>query len=175
MFERSNRIAKVRASVVSRPALARVARAIGVGPGDEVITTPHTFIASVSAVDYCGATPVFVDIDPVSFTIDPAAIEAAITERTKAILPVHLYGQMADMDPIVEIAARHGIDVVEDAIHAGPAGQPDLDLLTAPKHADPHFALLRMAPQDLVDAALHDQDVVLPQGDPPQRLADPAG
>lgn len=92
--------------------------AAGVGPGDEVITTPHTFIASVSAIDYCGATPVFVDIDPVSFTIDPAGIEAAITDRTKAILPVHLYGQMADMDPIVEIADRHGIAVVEDAAQA---------------------------------------------------------
>jgi dTDP-4-amino-4,6-dideoxygalactose transaminase len=92
--------------------------AAGVGPGDEVITTPHTFIASVSAVDYCGATPVFVDIDPVSFTLDPALVEAAVTERTKAILTVHLYGQMADMDPIVEIAQRHEIVVIEDAAQA---------------------------------------------------------
>jgi len=92
--------------------------AAGVGRGDEVITTPHTFIASVSAIDYCGATPVFVDIDPVSFTIDAEAIEGAITERTKAILPVHLYGQMADMDPIMEIANRHGVAVIEDAAQA---------------------------------------------------------
>lgn len=92
--------------------------AAGVGPGDEVITTPHTFIASVAAIDYCGATPVFVDIDPVSFTIDPVAIEAVIGERTKAVLPVHLYGQMADMEPIIEIAARHGLVVIEDAAQA---------------------------------------------------------
>jgi dTDP-4-amino-4,6-dideoxygalactose transaminase len=92
--------------------------AAGVGRGDEVITTPFTFIATVSAIDYTGATPVFVDIDPASFTIDPAKIEAAITPRTKAILPVHLYGQMADMDPIVEIARRHGLAVIEDAAQA---------------------------------------------------------
>ncbi|MDW3214161.1 MAG: DegT/DnrJ/EryC1/StrS family aminotransferase [Ilumatobacteraceae bacterium] len=92
--------------------------AAGVGAGDEVITTPHTFIASVSAIDYCRATPVFVDIDPVSFTIDPTAIEAAVTERTKAILPIHLYGQMADMDPIMDVAARHDLAVIEDAAQA---------------------------------------------------------
>jgi dTDP-4-amino-4,6-dideoxygalactose transaminase len=92
--------------------------AAGVGRGDEVITTPFTFIATVSAIDYTGATPVFVDIDPVSFTIDPARIEAAITPRTKAILPVHLYGQAADMDPIMEIAKRHGLVVIEDACQA---------------------------------------------------------
>lgn len=92
--------------------------AAGVGPGDEVITTPHTFIASVSAIDYCGATPVFVDIDPQSFTIDPELVEAAITDRTKAMLPIHLYGQMADMDPLVEIAARHSIKIIEDAAQA---------------------------------------------------------
>jgi dTDP-4-amino-4,6-dideoxygalactose transaminase len=92
--------------------------AAGVGPGDEVITVPFTFVASVSAVTYAGARPVLVDIDPRSFTMDPAAIEAAITPRTKAILPVHLYGQSADMDPIMEIARRHGLVVIEDAAQA---------------------------------------------------------
>ncbi len=92
--------------------------AAGVGQGNEVITTPFTFVATVSAIDYTGARPVFVDIDPVSFTIDPAKIEAAITPHTKAILPVHLYGQPADMDPIVEIARRHGLIVIEDAAQA---------------------------------------------------------
>jgi dTDP-4-amino-4,6-dideoxygalactose transaminase len=92
--------------------------AAGVGRGDEVITTPFTFIASVSAIDYTGAQPVFVDIDPSSFTIDPAKIEAAITPRTKAILPVHLYGRTADMDPILEIAKRHNLVVIEDAAQA---------------------------------------------------------
>src|SRR4030095_7806463 len=80
--------------------------AAGVGPGDEVITVPFTFVATVSAIRYTGATPVFVDINPVSMTMEPAAIEAAITSKTKVILPVHLYGQPADMDPIVAIAKR---------------------------------------------------------------------
>ena len=92
--------------------------AAGVGPGDEVITVPFTFVATVSAVCYTGATPVLVDVDPVSFTMDPAQVEAAITPRTKAILPVHLYGQPADMDPILEIAKRHGLVVIEDACQA---------------------------------------------------------
>jgi len=92
--------------------------AAGVGPGDEVITVPFTFVASVAAVVYTGARPVLVDIDPRSFTMDPTAIEAAITPRTKAILPVHLYGQAADMDPIMEIARRHGLVVIEDAAQA---------------------------------------------------------
>jgi dTDP-4-amino-4,6-dideoxygalactose transaminase len=92
--------------------------AAGVGPGDEVITVPFTFVASVAAVLYAGARPVLVDIDPRSFTMDPATIEAAITPRTKAILPVHLYGQSVDMDPIMEIARRRGLVVIEDAAQA---------------------------------------------------------
>jgi dTDP-4-amino-4,6-dideoxygalactose transaminase len=92
--------------------------AAGVGPGDEVITVPFTFVASVAAVVYAGARPVLVDIEPRSFNMDPSAIEAAITPRTKAILPVHLYGQSADMDPIMEIARRHRLVVIEDAAQA---------------------------------------------------------
>src|SRR5881392_3880494 len=78
--------------------------AAGVGPGDEVITVPFTFVATVSAICYTGATPVFVDIEPAYFTMDPSKIEAAITPKTRALMPVHLYGQPADMDPIMEIA-----------------------------------------------------------------------
>jgi dTDP-4-amino-4,6-dideoxygalactose transaminase len=92
--------------------------AAGVGPGDEVITVPFTFVATVAAIRYTGAHPVFVDIDPQSFTLDTAQLEAAITPRTKAILPVHLYGQPADMDPILAIAGRHGLKVIEDAAQA---------------------------------------------------------
>jgi dTDP-4-amino-4,6-dideoxygalactose transaminase len=92
--------------------------AADIGPGDEVITVPHTFVATVAAIRYTGATPVFVDIDPVTFTMDPELIEAAITPRTKAIIPVHLYGQAADMDPIVEIARKHELVVIEDAAQA---------------------------------------------------------
>ena len=92
--------------------------AAGIGAGDEVITTPFTFIATASAIDYTGAKPVFVDVDPVSLTLDPALIEAAITPRTKAILPVHLYGQPADMDPILAIARKHNLLVIEDAAQA---------------------------------------------------------
>ncbi|UFS71102.1 DegT/DnrJ/EryC1/StrS family aminotransferase [Geomonas sp. RF6] len=92
--------------------------ALGVGGGDEVVTVPNSFIATAEAISLCGATPVFVDVDEVSYTMDPALLEGAITPRTKAIIPVHLFGQMADMDPIMEIAARHGIPVVEDACQA---------------------------------------------------------
>jgi len=92
--------------------------AAGVGPGDEVVTTPFTFIATVAAIFYAGGTPVYVDIDPVSYNLDPARLEAAITLKTKALLPVHLYGQPADMDPILEIARRRGLVVIEDAAQA---------------------------------------------------------
>ena len=92
--------------------------AAGIGPGDEVITVPCTFVATVAAIVYTGAVPVFVDVDPVTYTMDPAQIEAAMTPRTKAIVPVHLYGQAADMDQIREIARLHGLVVIEDACQA---------------------------------------------------------
>ena len=92
--------------------------AAGVGAGDEVITVPFTFVATVAAIDYTGARAVFVDVDPRTYTIDVRQIEAAITDKTKAIVPVHLYGQPADMDPILEIACRHGLTVIEDTCQA---------------------------------------------------------
>jgi dTDP-4-amino-4,6-dideoxygalactose transaminase len=90
----------------------------GIGPGDEVITVSFTFVATIAAIRYCDAQPVFVDIDPVSYTMDATQIERAITKKTKAILPVHLYGQAADMDAILEIARRHNLLVIEDAAQA---------------------------------------------------------
>jgi dTDP-4-amino-4,6-dideoxygalactose transaminase len=92
--------------------------AAGIGPGDEVITTPFTFVATVAAIRYAGATPVFVDIEPDYFAIDTTRIESAITAKTRAIVPVHLYGQPADMAAILEIARTRGLVVIEDAAQA---------------------------------------------------------
>jgi dTDP-4-amino-4,6-dideoxygalactose transaminase len=92
--------------------------ALGIGPGDEVITVSHTFIATVEAISMVGATPIFVDVDPHDLTMAVGQVEAAITPRTRAILPVHLYGQSVDMDPLLDIAWRHGLPVVEDASQA---------------------------------------------------------
>jgi dTDP-4-amino-4,6-dideoxygalactose transaminase len=92
--------------------------AAGIGPGDQVITVPFTFVATVAAILYTGACPVFVDIEPHSYTMDVTQIERVVTPRTKAILPVHLYGQPADLDPILEIARRHHLVVIEDAAQA---------------------------------------------------------
>ena len=92
--------------------------AAGIGAGDEVITVPFTFVATAATIIYAGAKPVFVDIDPVTYCMAPDAIERAITPRTRAIMPVHLYGHPADMDPILEIAARRGLTVIEDAAQA---------------------------------------------------------
>ena len=94
--------------------------ALGIGPGDEVITTTHTFTATAEVVRYLGADVVLVDIDPATLNIDPAAVEAAITPRTKAVIPVHYAGLAADMDAVLAIARRHGLKVVEDAAHALP-------------------------------------------------------
>ncbi len=99
-------------------ALLLALRACGVGPGDEVITTPFTFIATAEVVALVGAHPVFVDIRPDDFNIDPAKIEAAVTPKTKAIIPVHLFGHPADMNPILDIARRHSLRVIEDCAQA---------------------------------------------------------
>ncbi len=92
--------------------------ALGIGPGDEVITVSSTFMATCEAITYCGAAPVFVDIDERTYTMDPAFLETAITARTRAVIPVHLFGQTADMDPILEFASEHGLFVIEDASQA---------------------------------------------------------
>lgn len=99
-------------------ALEMALRAFEIGAGDEVITAANTFIATTLAISYTGAKPVLVDIDPKTYTLDPNRVEDAITARTKAIMPVHLYGQTADMDPIIEIAERHNLIVIEDAAQA---------------------------------------------------------
>ena len=99
-------------------ALHLALRCLDVGPGDEVVTVPMTFIATAWAISYVGATPVFVDIDPVRRTLNPDNLEAAITSRTKAIIPVHLYGMPAEMDRIIAVANRYGIPVIEDAAQA---------------------------------------------------------
>jgi dTDP-4-amino-4,6-dideoxygalactose transaminase len=92
--------------------------ACGIGQGDEVITVPNTAVPTVCAIDFAGATPVFADIDPVTFTLDPAELERRLTRRTRAIVPVHLFGQPADMDPALEFARRNGLRVVDDAAQA---------------------------------------------------------
>jgi dTDP-4-amino-4,6-dideoxygalactose transaminase len=99
-------------------ALHIILRAMDIGPGDEVITVSHTFIATTEAILLAGAKPVYVDIDPTTYLMDVSQIESKITSHTKAILPVHLYGQTVDMDPVMEIASRHGLRVIEDACQA---------------------------------------------------------
>ncbi len=92
--------------------------ACGVGPGDEVITVPSTFMATAEAITYCSARPVFVDVDQSTYTMDPVELEKAVTAKTKAVIPVHLFGQTADMDPILEFAREHDLFVIEDAAQA---------------------------------------------------------
>lgn len=99
-------------------ALFLILAALGIGKGDEVITTPFTFFATVEAIVHVGATPVFVDIEPGTYNMDIAQVEAAITPNTKAIVPVHIFGQCVDMDPLADLAVKYGLDIVEDACQA---------------------------------------------------------
>jgi dTDP-4-amino-4,6-dideoxygalactose transaminase len=117
-FARSCGVAQAIAVNTGTSALHLSLLALGVGAGDEVITVPFTFVATVAAALYCGARPVLVDVDQATLTMDPERLEAAITPRTRAIVPVHIYGQPADMAPILEVAERHGIPVIEDACQA---------------------------------------------------------
>lgn len=122
-FAESQKVKRCVGIASGTAALYLVMKALGIGPGDEVITTPHTFIATIEPIVSLGATPVFCDIDARSFNIDPAQIVAAITPHTKAIVPVHLYGQLADMDAIMNIATRHKLWVIEDAAQAHSAAR----------------------------------------------------
>jgi dTDP-4-amino-4,6-dideoxygalactose transaminase len=99
-------------------ALHLALRACGIKQGDEVITSPFTFVATAEAIAYCGARPVFVDIDPKTFNLDPSQIEKSVTKKTKAVLPVHLFGQPCEMEPLLEIAGKHGLAVIEDCAQA---------------------------------------------------------
>jgi dTDP-4-amino-4,6-dideoxygalactose transaminase len=106
-------------------ALHLALRACGLGPGDEIITVSHTAVATVAAIELAGATPVLVDIDPLTYTIDPDQIERALTPRTKAVIPVHLYGLAANLNPIVDLARRHGLKIIEDCAQAHGARYAD--------------------------------------------------